>query len=246
MSSLCWSESVASHRHAWGTWARLLSIAERLAGRGPLLDIGCGTGQFLRFARDRGFWPLVGIELLPRVARAARELAGAGIVVADLTRTVTRQDHFAVVILWDVLEHVADVRSFLYHARGLLRPGGVAIIGTVHRNGLSLRFLKERALTVAPPEHLTFPTRIGLEEATRASGLTLSHSWSNTVYLREWTRFLPRLRPTDKTDSDYPSWRSHLSSSKLFRFVIAAGNSLLETTRLGDELIAVAQRPDDP
>jgi SAM-dependent methyltransferase len=243
MSSVCWSDAPDSHRHSWGTWSRLLDFAEKLAGRGPLLDVGCGTGQFLDFARAQGWEPRFGVELSPEAARRARQLTGSNIVVADLTKNPMPQNYFAAVVLWDILEHVPNVRGLLSEIRGLLRPGGVALIGTVHRNGISMRLLKERALTVAPPEHLTFSTHTGLTRAAFGCGLSVSACWSSTLYLREWAPLIPRFGGTRRNQHcDYAAFRTRLSRSRAFGLVAASADAILKATRLGDELIAVARR----
>ena len=243
MSSVCWSDAADSHRHSWGTWARLLDFAEKRTGRGPLLDIGCGTGQFLEFARSRGWEPRFGVELSQEAARRARQRTGDHVVVADLVKNPMPRDHFAAVVLWDIIEHVPDVRSLLSEVRRLLRPGGVTLIGTVHRKGISMRLLKERALTVAPPEHLTFLTSAGLSRAAYDCGLTLSACWSNTVYLREWVRFVPSLGGTRASAPQaYASWRTNLSRGPAFRLGTACANFLLSSAHLGDELVAIGYR----
>lgn len=111
------------------------------------------------------------------------------------------------------------VGALLREVHRLLRPGGLAIIGTVNRHALSLRLLKERALTVSPPEHLTFYTRAGLTEAVAAARLELTRCWSATVYLREWTR---------RADSDhYTERRSKLTDGSVFRSAMKLANLAL-------------------
>ncbi len=243
MSSTCWSDAPDFHRHSWSTWARLLDHAEKRAGRGPLLDIGCGTGQFMEFARSRGWEPRYGVDLSHEAARRARQLTNDPIIVADLVRNPMPPDHFAAVVLWDIIEHVSDIRGLLSEARRVLRPGGVALIGTVHRNGISMRLLKEHALTVAPPEHLTFVTSAGLSRAAVDCGFTLFACWSNTVYLREWVRFLPRFASAPASEPQaYFSWRKKLSGCLVFRLGTECANLLLSSVDFGDELVAIGYR----
>lgn len=243
MSSTCWSDASDSHRHSWSTWARLLDLAEKRTGRGPLLDIGCGTGQFLDFARSRGWEPRFGVELSLEAARRARQLTNDHLVVADLVRNPMPPDYFAAVVLWDIIEHVPDIHGLLSEVRRVLRPGGVALIGTVHRNGISMRLLKERALTVAPPEHLTFLTSAGLSRAAEDCGLPLCACWSNTVYLREWVRFLPGFVGELASEPQvYASWRMNLSGGRAFHVGTACANLALRSAHIGDELVAIGQR----
>lgn len=244
MSNLCWSDTADSHRHSWEIWREVLKLVGELAGRGPLLDMGCGTGQFLAFARSQGWSELVGVEVVPEVAQIARKLTGAEIHVSDITNINLPAQFFAGVILWDVIEHVTDVQQILTAAHHVLRGGGVLVIGTVNRRGVSLRLLKERALTVTPPEHLTYPTRDGLSRVVEKVGLEIRGCWSCSVFLREWARFLPRIhRAQDSQDVDYARWRSKATESKSFLAVIRVANAFLKMTHLGDELVAVAQKP---
>jgi SAM-dependent methyltransferase len=234
ISRSCWSGNASSHRHWHRTWRRLLSKLQTQSGLGPLLDLGSGTGQFLAFAREQGWRELTGVELLPEAAESARKLVEAEIHVGDLAETTLPADRFAAVFLWDILEHLGDVRSVLKEVQRVLRPGGSAVLGTVNRDGLSLRAFKERALTVSPPEHLTFFTSDGLSKAMSAAGLELEQAWSEAIYLREWA---PR------ADAErYPEWRSKLSSGRSFRAAMWVGNLALRLTHLGDELIAVARK----
>jgi SAM-dependent methyltransferase len=206
---------------------------EAQSGLGPLLDVGCGTGQFLGFAREQGWRELTGVELLPEAAESAKKLAGAEIHLCDLADTTLPADRFAAVFLWDILEHLGDVRRMFKEVHRVLRPGGSAVLGTVNRDGLSLRAFRERALTVSPPEHLTFFTSAGLSNAMTAVGLDLERAWSETIYLREWA---PRANA-----ERYPEWRSKLTGGRSFRAAMWAANLALRLTHLGDELIAVAR-----
>lgn len=234
ISHLCWSANADSHRHWHRTWRRVLAGVEAQSGPGPLLDVGCGTGQFLAFAREQGWRELTGVELLPEAAESASKLTGAEIHVCDLAEATLPADRFAAVFLWDIIEHVGDVREVLKEVHRVLRPGGSAVLGTVNRHGLSLRAFKERALTVSPPEHLTFLTSAGLSTAMSAVGLELDRSWSETIYLREWTR---------RGDEErYAEWRSKLTGGHWLRAAMFVANLTLRLTHLGDELIAVARK----
>ncbi len=246
LSSTCWSGSTDSHRHDHRTWQHLLRVTEELAGRGPLLDMACGTGQFLALARELGWTDLTGIEVVPEAARAAANLTGAKVLISDINEVPLSSQSFNAVVLWDIIEHVSDVHLVLREARRLLRPAGVLLMGSVNRHGLSLRLLGPKALTVAPPEHLTFPTRKGVAKAMAPAGFDLVQCWSNMIFLREWTRFLPVGGGSEKSDASYSQCRSTLTSSRSFRATMTIINVLLKRTNLGDELVVVAQKPLSP
>ena len=107
----------------------------RAPGRGRLLDIGCGTGNFLAAARGAGY-EVTGIELNANAARVAREHFGLQRVFALEPGEFARrhpEERFDVVTFFEVLEHQAEPRGFLEEAKACLRPGGHVALSVPNR-----------------------------------------------------------------------------------------------------------------
>lgn len=236
-SRSCWE---CSARHAHATWRKALEDVRRLAGDGPLLDVGCGTGQFLAFARERGLQDLHGLELAGAAAAAARERSGAAVREGELLGTDLPRDAFAGVTLWDVIEHLPDPRGALRRVRELLRPGGVVALGTPSREGVSLRLLGRRARVVTPPEHLLYATPRGLAAALAAEGFELVRLETEQIRIRDWIPERGPCRP--ETSGTYARLYALLTGPAALAAQRAL-NALLRATRLGDQIVAVAQRP---
>jgi SAM-dependent methyltransferase len=99
---------------------------EYFAEQGPLLDVGCGRGEFLDAARDRGFDAL-GIDLDPAAIDAARS-AGLRAEVADALEFLpAHADEFGGIFCAHVVEHLepAATAALIRAAAAALRPGGV-------------------------------------------------------------------------------------------------------------------------
>lgn len=253
-SRFSWEQS---HRHAHRGWRRALEEAARLAGPGPLLDVGCGAGQFLSFARALGFEDLAGVELSPEAAEAARRATGATVHGVDLLRAPLPSGHFAAVTLWDVLEHLADPRRALRRVAELLRPGGVVVIATPNRGGITLRALGSRTLVVTPPEHLFLASRPGLAGAVAAEGFLTRRLEASDLYLKEWVRLLRREDGAESAGAGQAGARAlagdgrrsyvrlyeWLTALPVFPALHSAANAVLRATRLGDQLLALAQKP---
>lgn len=93
-----------------------------------LLDIGCGAGRYLEFAKQLG-WEVHGVERDPDVAERVRQRIGAT-VACDRFESVRYPDRsFDVVSFWHVIEHLYDPRAALKEARRILKPNGYVLIG---------------------------------------------------------------------------------------------------------------------
>ena len=107
---------------------RRISMIERAIGArgGSLLDVGCGAGEVLAAARDRG-WRTQGVEPEGTGAEVARA-RGLDVVVATLKESGLPERSYDVVSAFHVLEHLPDSRAFLGSlARGLVRAGAVVV-----------------------------------------------------------------------------------------------------------------------
>src|SRR5262249_51265115 len=100
---------------------------ERVPVRGGsrLLDVGCGTGDFLALARDHS-WQATGIDLSERAANRARDRGpDAGTDWAKL-----QADRFDAVTLWNVVEFVHHPLAMLADVHRVLVPGGRLFVRT--------------------------------------------------------------------------------------------------------------------
>src|SRR5712692_9019700 len=127
-------------------------LADPLAPRGgELLDIGCGTGNFLAAARDAGY-RVTGIELDGTAARFAKERVGLQRVF-PLTISEFAEQHadekFDVVTFFEVLEHQAAPVEFLQKLRRVLKPRGTIALSVPNRE----RWMTGPDVLDYPPNH---------------------------------------------------------------------------------------------
>lgn len=140
--------------------------------RGMLLEIGCGAGNFLVRAADRGF-DVTGLEFSPYAAeRARKNLNGRGqILVGEITTLAGQREVFDVCVLCDVIEHVRRPDEFVREILRLLRPGGVLLVVTPSLDSWSARALGSRWMEYKA-EHLFYFTRATITRQLRDAGYT--------------------------------------------------------------------------
>lgn len=101
----------------------------RIKRSGSILDIGCGSGNFLRCMREAGF-SVSGIEPSGTGAEYAREAHGIEIhhgMIEDYLAAHAEQ-RFDVITLLNVLEHLMDPARTLLQLRKAVAPNGVIAI----------------------------------------------------------------------------------------------------------------------
>lgn len=74
---------------------------------GTLLDIGCGSGDFIKYGKDNG-WEVSGIEPNEKARDFAAGLTGEKILKPEQADELPLA-HFDVITMWHVLEHVEDL-----------------------------------------------------------------------------------------------------------------------------------------
>lgn len=106
---------------------RKLKLINSLTSEGKeLLDIGCGTGDFLQIAQQNN-WNVTGTEPNQDARAIANKKTNNSVFDADqLTKFHKKQ--FDVITLWHVLEHLTDLEEHISIINGLLKPDGALII----------------------------------------------------------------------------------------------------------------------
>jgi SAM-dependent methyltransferase len=106
----------------------LLEPWRTVAGAGRMLEIGCGQGLFLAHARAAG-WSVQGVEVLEPVALRARE-RGLEVFLGTLEDARLAPESCDAVVLREVIEHIVEPVALMRAVLRVLRPGGVAALGT--------------------------------------------------------------------------------------------------------------------
>jgi len=106
-----------------------MSLLKLIEGRPKrVLEIGCGHGQALSFAkRERSAEFVAGVELVPDVAAIARQNPELDVVLTgdvEQIRLAFPVQHFDLIIASHVLEHVKDPWSVARRLCALLSPDG--------------------------------------------------------------------------------------------------------------------------
>lgn len=117
-----------------------------------VLDIGCGIGNFLVRAKEKAN-DVVGLELNEHAVNVCRE---KGLTVFNemiQEHAKTHENFYNVVCMFQVLEHIYNVKDFLEASLKVLKSGGKLIIGVPNNEPYFLGYDKYCTLNL-PPHHM--------------------------------------------------------------------------------------------
>ena len=118
-------------------------------GKKMLLDIGCGTGNFLDACGDRG-WNIHGVEPNEKARKIAENLTGIEIF-PDVSSLNSK---FDIITLWHVLEHFEDLDEIMKELNRLLHRNGRLVIAVPNHRSLDQNLYKEFWAAWDVPRHM--------------------------------------------------------------------------------------------
>lgn len=119
-----------------------------------ILDVGCGTGDFLVNCKKNG-WNVTGLEP-SNIAKTYAELKlgnnNKSLIYSDLSEI--KSIKFDVITLWHVLEHVPNLENYISKLKLLLKPTGVLVVAVPNFKSYDANYYKEFWAAYDVPRHL--------------------------------------------------------------------------------------------
>nr|WP_299031972.1 class I SAM-dependent methyltransferase [uncultured Tenacibaculum sp.] len=114
-----------------------------------ILDVGAGTGDFLKVCENGG-WKIAGVEPSDK----AREFAESKHIILHENLTQVENNQFDVITLWHVLEHIPNLVEYIEQLKKILKPSGVLIIAVPNHKSFDAKHYKEFWAAYDVPRHL--------------------------------------------------------------------------------------------
>ena len=143
------------------TLLKKLQLISKYFKTGKILDIGCGTGEFLNICKNAK-WNTIGIEPSPDARKMAIENYGLD-VREEAEINNLESGSFDIITMWHVLEHVPNLNERIEDIKRLIKPNGVIIIAVPNCESLDAKIYKENWAAYDVPRHLYHFTHKDIE-----------------------------------------------------------------------------------
>lgn len=133
----------------WSLHKKANLIFNQNNGFGSLLDIGAGTGDFLKMAQGKG-WEVYGTEPNKNAAQLAFEKG----IELESSLNDFEEKQFDVVTLWHVLEHIPNLDETIVKLSNFVKPNGTLIIAVPNFKSFDAKHYGKFWAAFDAPRHL--------------------------------------------------------------------------------------------
>ena len=117
-----------------------------------LLDFGCGVGDFLHYAQQKGC-EITGCDLSEDARKYASEKLGKTIVSPEEIFALPHST-FDVITMWHVLEHIDNLKFLTEQLHRLLKDNGRLVIAVPNYKSYDAQYYKDKWAAYDVPRHL--------------------------------------------------------------------------------------------
>jgi len=116
-----------AHKDMYDSFCR--KYIENKSGR--LLDVGCGLGFFVKRVGEYSSWEVYGYEIAGSAVDYARDVLKLdNIFNGRVEGSNFPSNHFDLITMWDVIEHLPQPDIMLSYLYGILKPDGILFLHT--------------------------------------------------------------------------------------------------------------------
>ena len=152
-----------------------------------LLDVGCGTGDFLLVCKNNG-WNVTGVEPNEK-AKTNAENKLKGISASEIYSEINQlssEAQFDVITLWHVLEHIPNLEAYISTLKKLLKPKGVLIVAVPNFKSYDANYYKQFWAAFDVPRHLWHFSKKSIQllfEKHEMSIIKILPMWFDSFYV---------------------------------------------------------------
>ncbi len=223
-------------------YRQLLKRISNYRPYGRLLEVGCGTGLFLKTAQSAG-WEVTGVDISESAVCWCKENLGLDVTCAELPELKFPDESFDVITVLEVIEHVKRPIEYLQDVHRILRKEGILVISTPNFNSLSRIILKEQ-WSGLNPSHLFYFTPSTIHTVLKKSGFANIEIETRNIAISEIRAKLKQGSSANrgKIAQAGKDLRRRIEKSKSLSVLKKTSNSVLNLLGCGDSIWIFARK----
>lgn len=143
-----------------------------------ILDIGCGTGDFLASLSDKRYRKY-GIEKDKKEYMISRN-KGVEVFNEDILHSNLQNKKFDIITMWHVIEHIPNPQKLFTQLHQMLSKDGVIIFATPNIDSHGFRAATTNWFHFDAPRHVILFNEEGIKKLCNTNGFTLKRVYSET------------------------------------------------------------------
>lgn len=136
-----------------------------------ILDIGCGVGDFLLYAKEKGC-NVTGIEPSEDARKIAEKKLDCKISSPEELQNIP-DNSFDIITMWHVLEHVADLKTEIHHLQRILKKDGRLVLALPNYKSYDAEYYKDKWAAYDVPRHLSHFSQTSIKNIFKETNLQL-------------------------------------------------------------------------
>ena len=149
---------------------KLKLIKHKASGK-KILDIGSGTGEFLKASESLGY---SGIGIEPSEIARNNAIKNHNLKISkDTSLKQFEANEFDVITMWHVLEHVSDLNNTIKDILKIIKKDGKLIVGVPNHNSYDAKFYGKYWAAWDVPIHLWHFSKKSIEEIMKKHNFKL-------------------------------------------------------------------------
>ncbi|MCD6542909.1 MAG: class I SAM-dependent methyltransferase, partial [Flavobacteriaceae bacterium] len=133
-----------------------------------ILDIGCGTGDFISFCQQNE-WNITGVEPNVQARNLAFKKLNADTNQSKLFTSVEsllkdNNKKYDVITMWHVLEHIPNLEEYISYLKQLLKPNGTLVIAVPNYKSYDAKHYGKFWAAFDVPRHLWHFSKISIQK----------------------------------------------------------------------------------
>ena len=138
--------------------------------QGSLLDIGCGTGDFL-YTMKNSDWAVSGVEVNKDACKIAEEKVGNNILSPN--EFLSGNNKYDVITMWHSLEHLYDLKKYVKKIINSINENGLLFIAVPNYQSIDAKYYKENWAAYDVPRHLYHFSFKAMEQLFNENGYAI-------------------------------------------------------------------------